>query len=113
MGCGYCVTGAGCVCAVDCCNCTGAGSSLPMPEKCPPGSNRVSASKPQQIISTLKMPVALFFKEGRSPRHDHTFLSEAPSPNFLNEFLATKNGPSLVKAFTKLKAPGFAVGLST
>src|SRR5712692_1921768 len=63
------------------------------------GTNRIGASRLQQISNTLQVPVAFFFEgapnlPGAAPSFDG-----APSPAFVNEFLATSDGLALTKAF--------------
>src|SRR3954467_5924778 len=67
------------------------------------GNNRISASRLQQISNILQVPVAFFF-EG-APRALGQHHGEAPSPAYVNDFLATSDGLALVKAFTRIKNP--------
>jgi transcriptional regulator with XRE-family HTH domain len=63
------------------------------------GTNRMSASRLQQIADTLKVPVTFFFEE--APGHRKADGS-APSPSYVSEFLATRDGLALARAFTRL-----------
>ena len=66
------------------------------------GSNRIGASRLQQIALILQVPVAFFF-EGAPPPPGKAFgLGEAPSPSYVTEFLATNDGLTLVKAFMRI-----------
>src|ERR1700704_2562046 len=66
------------------------------------GTNRIGASRLQQISNILQVPVAFFF-EG-APHSGHGFNSgDAPSPAYVSDFLATSDGLALVKAFQRIK----------
>ena len=64
------------------------------------GTNRISASRLQQISNILQVPVSFFFEgtPGQSKAKD-----DAPSPAYVTDFLATRNGLTLTKAFMKIK----------
>ncbi|MCC7348138.1 MAG: helix-turn-helix transcriptional regulator [Variibacter sp.] len=68
------------------------------------GTNRIGASRLQQIAQILQVPVSFFF-EGAP--HDGTpteaGLGEAPSPAYVSDFLATSDGLALTKAFVQIK----------
>ena len=67
------------------------------------GTNRIGASRLQQISHILQVPVSFFF-EGAPNLHgvaDPT--SEAPSPAFVADFLATSEGLALTNAFMRIK----------
>ena len=67
------------------------------------GTNRISASRLQQISNFLQVPISFFF-EGAPHLPGHSGgVSEAPSPAYVSEFLATSDGLALVKAFTRIK----------
>jgi transcriptional regulator with XRE-family HTH domain len=68
------------------------------------GTNRIGASRLQQISHILKVPVAFFFEGAPSssaaePVDD---LTEAPSPAYVSDFLATSDGLALTKAFMRI-----------
>ena len=67
------------------------------------GTNRIGASRLQQISNILQVPVAFFFEgaPGASGRADG--LGEAPSPAYVSDFLATSDGLSLTKAFMRIE----------
>jgi transcriptional regulator with XRE-family HTH domain len=68
------------------------------------GTNRVGASRLQQIAEVLQVPVAFMF-EG-SPGGGSSGAagaSESPSPAYVADFLATSDGLALTRAFTRLK----------
>ena len=69
------------------------------------GTNRIGASRLQQISQILQVPVEFFFEgapnlmgSGRAPK-------DAPSASYVSDFLATSEGLSLTKAFTRIKEP--------
>ena len=69
------------------------------------GTNRVSASRLQQMCHILQVPVSFFFEgaphlPGQSPRS-----GEVPSPAYVSDFLATSDGLALTKAFMRIKEP--------
>src|SRR5256714_1857091 len=64
------------------------------------GTNRIGASRLQQISLILQVPVAFFFEGAPSPPGRPAGLEEAPSPAYVTDFLATNDGLALVKAFT-------------
>jgi transcriptional regulator with XRE-family HTH domain len=68
------------------------------------GANRIGASRLQQIAHILQVPVSFFFDgaphaAGQQP----SGLSEAPSPAYVSDFLATSDGLALTKAFMGIK----------
>jgi transcriptional regulator with XRE-family HTH domain len=68
------------------------------------GTNRIGASRLQQISQILQVPVAFFF-EGAPAAHTigrHEGVSEAPSPAYVSDFLATSDGLALTKAFMRI-----------
>jgi transcriptional regulator with XRE-family HTH domain len=70
------------------------------------GTNRIGASRLQQIAQILQVPVSFFFEGAPTAttigvRVDG--LSEAPSPAYVSDFLATPDGLALTKAFMKIK----------
>jgi transcriptional regulator with XRE-family HTH domain len=71
------------------------------------GTNRIGASRLQQISHILQVPVAFFF-EG-APHLADGMVSEtmetAPSPTYVSDFLATSDGLSLTKAFMRIPDP--------
>jgi transcriptional regulator with XRE-family HTH domain len=67
------------------------------------GTNRIGASRLQQISGILQVPVAFFF-EGAPRVGEIKGMSGAPSPAFVSEFLATSEGLALMKAFSDIKS---------
>lgn len=68
------------------------------------GTNRIGASRLQQIAQILQVPVSFFFEGapdlGAAPFTDG--MSEAPSPTYVSDFLATSDGLALTKAFMRI-----------
>jgi transcriptional regulator with XRE-family HTH domain len=69
------------------------------------GANRIGASRLQQISHILQVPVAFFFEGAPSVpgHHSPPGMSDAPSPAYVSDFLATSDGLSLTKAFMRIK----------
>ena len=65
------------------------------------GTNRIGASRLQQISHILQVPVAFFF-EGAPNLHGTGDFKDAPSPAYVSDFLATSEGLSLTKAFMRI-----------
>jgi transcriptional regulator with XRE-family HTH domain len=70
------------------------------------GTNRIGASRLQQISDILQVPVSFFF-EGAPTSASGTApvagMAEAPSPAYVSDFLATSDGLALTKAFVQIK----------
>jgi transcriptional regulator with XRE-family HTH domain len=66
------------------------------------GSNRIGASRLQQISQILQVPVAFFFEGAPLMPGETSGLGEAPSPAYVTDFLATTDGLALVKAFMRI-----------
>ena len=69
------------------------------------GTNRIGASRLQQIAHILQVPVSFFFEGApHAPGGPITGgMSEAPSPAYVSDFLATSDGLSLTKSFMRIK----------
>jgi transcriptional regulator with XRE-family HTH domain len=67
------------------------------------GTNRISASRLQHISHILQVPVAFFFEGTPHPPGQPKGLGEAPSPAYVSDFLATRDGLALTKAFMRIK----------
>ena len=66
------------------------------------GTNRISASRLQEISHILEVPVPFFF-EGAPQIAGHVRKgAEAPSPAYVSDFLANSDGLRLVRAFTQI-----------
>ena len=66
------------------------------------GTNRVGASRIQQISEILQVPVSFLFEGGPSGTLNAAGFSEGSSPAYISDFLATSEGLSLTRAFTRI-----------
>jgi len=66
------------------------------------GSNRIGASRLQHIAQILQVPVSFFFDGGPAAGAARG-VSDLGSPAYLSDFLASRDGLALVKAFMSLK----------
>lgn len=66
------------------------------------GTNRVGASRVQQIAQILQVPVSFLFDGGPGANVSADGLSESPSPAYVADFLATSEGLALTRAFTRI-----------
>lgn len=66
------------------------------------GTNRVGASRLQQISEILQVPVSFLFEGGPGGAMNANGLAEAPSPAYVSDFLATSEGLALTRAFTRI-----------
>jgi transcriptional regulator with XRE-family HTH domain len=69
------------------------------------GTNRIGASRLQQIAHILQVPVEFFFEGAPSLPTSGNGAKDAPSASYVSDFLATSEGLSLTKAFTRIKEP--------
>jgi len=69
------------------------------------GTNRIGASRLQQMSQILQVPVAFFFEGAPTFHPQEDGMSEAPSPAYVSDFLATSDGLALTKAFMEIKQP--------
>jgi transcriptional regulator with XRE-family HTH domain len=67
------------------------------------GTNRIGASRLQQISGVLGVPVSFFFEGAPTQEGATGGLGESPSPAYVSDFLATSDGLALTKAFMKVK----------
>ncbi|MCC8966308.1 MULTISPECIES: helix-turn-helix domain-containing protein [Bradyrhizobium] len=66
------------------------------------GTNRVGASRLQQISEILQVPVSFLFDGGPSGVKTADGFSEGSSPTYVADFLATAEGLALTRAFTRI-----------
>ena len=66
------------------------------------GTNRVGASRIQQIAEILQVPVSFLFEGGPSGMANADGVREGPSPSYVSDFLATSEGLTLTRAFTRI-----------
>jgi transcriptional regulator with XRE-family HTH domain len=69
------------------------------------GVNRISASRLQHVGDILEVPISFFFEHAPGPTGHGRGLAEAPSPAYVNDFLASTEGLALLKAFMKIDDP--------
>ena len=69
------------------------------------GTNRIGASRLQQISLILQVPVSFFFEGAPPPPGRPPGMGEAPSPAYVTDFLASSDGLSLVRAFVRIENP--------
>lgn len=70
------------------------------------GTNRIGASRMQQISAALKVPVAFFFED--APTHTGTpatGMAEASSTSYVVDFLSSPEGIQLNRAFVRISNP--------
>src|SRR6201999_3844494 len=67
------------------------------------GTNRIGASRLQQISNILQVPVAFFFEGAPNIPSLGDGMKEAPSPAYVSVFVATSEGLALTKAFMRIK----------
>jgi transcriptional regulator with XRE-family HTH domain len=69
------------------------------------GTNRIGASRLQQISHILQVPVSFFFDGAPTSNPEVDSADKSSSPAFLSEFLATSEGLALTKAFVRINEP--------
>ena len=69
------------------------------------GTNRISASRLQQIATILQVPVSFFFEGAPKLQEAMNGNSDAETMMHVSEFLASSEGLSLSRAFTRIKEP--------
>ena len=67
------------------------------------GTNRVGASRLQQISDALQVHVSFMFEGAPGASASAGGVHEAPSPAYVSDFLATSDGLALPRACTRLK----------
>jgi transcriptional regulator with XRE-family HTH domain len=66
------------------------------------GTNRVGASRLAQISEILQVPVSFLFEGGPGAMPNTDGFGEGASPTYVSDFLATSEGLSLTRAFTRI-----------
>jgi transcriptional regulator with XRE-family HTH domain len=66
------------------------------------GTNRISASRLQQISETFQVPIEFFFEGVPHVLGQDDAQTGAPSPQFVSDYLATPDGLNLTKAFMQI-----------
>ena len=81
---------------------TAVGLTFQQIQKYEKGTNRVGASRIQQISEVLQVPVSFLFEGGPTGTAGAQGVSEAASPTYVSDFLATSEGLALTRAFTRI-----------
>jgi len=66
------------------------------------GTNRIGASRLQQIADILQVPVSFLFEGGPTANATAEGSTAAHSPAYVSDFLATSEGLALTRAFTRI-----------
>src|SRR5437016_12288509 len=74
----------------------GLGLTFQQVQKYEKGTNRIGASRLQQISHILQVPVAFFFEGAPNLHSSADGMKEAPSPAYVSDFLATSEGLSQI-----------------
>jgi transcriptional regulator with XRE-family HTH domain len=67
------------------------------------GTNRVSASRLQQMANVLRISVPFFFEALPAHTGESKGKAGVSSPTYVTDFLATSDGLTLTKAFMQIK----------
>jgi transcriptional regulator with XRE-family HTH domain len=69
------------------------------------GTNRIGASRLQQISHILQVSISFFFEGAPKLPAARVKNGTAPSPSYVSDFLASTDGLALTKAFMRIKEP--------
>jgi transcriptional regulator with XRE-family HTH domain len=69
------------------------------------GTNRVGASRIQEISEILQVPVSFLFEVSSTGISKAEGLAEVPFPDYVSDFVATSHGLTLIRAFTRITDP--------
>jgi transcriptional regulator with XRE-family HTH domain len=69
------------------------------------GTNRIGASRLENLSHILQVPISFFFEGAPTPPGMPLGKGAVPSPSYVSDFLATSDGLTLIKAFTRIKEP--------
>ena len=70
------------------------------------GTNRVSASRMQQVAKVLDVPMSFFFEgapEAQVTGNRKTSTKGAVTPAYVTDFLSSREGQDIIKAFSQIK----------
>lgn len=82
------------------------GVTLQQVQKYEKGTNRISASKLQQISDLLGTPVAFFFEDAPfDEKNGNKGMAENASGAYVVDFLSSSDGLKLNRAFLQIKDP--------
>src|SRR2546430_3130893 len=68
------------------------------------GTNRIGASRLQQISLILQVPVSFLFEGAPAPPGGPGGFAEQASPEYVQATLSTSDGLALVKAFSRVRS---------
>ena len=83
----------------------GLGLTFQQVQKYEKGTNRISASRLQNISQILQVPVSFFFEGAPTIPGTPVGKGAAPSPTYVTNFLASADGLALTKAFMSISKP--------
>ena len=69
------------------------------------GTNRIGASRLQNIATSLKVPVSFFFEDAPGSPDDAAGFGESKPTSYVVDFLSSSEGLSLNKAFVRIREP--------
>lgn len=81
----------------------GLGLTFQQVQKYEKGSNRISASRLQQIAKMLDVEVSFFFEGAPTGDMPTGGFSDAASSSYVSDFMGTSEGVQLTKAFARIK----------
>ncbi len=82
----------------------GLGVTFQQVQKYEKGSNRISASRLQQIANIVGVPASFFFDGAPTGDMPQGGFSDAASTAYVSDFLATSEGVQLTKAFVRIRS---------
>jgi transcriptional regulator with XRE-family HTH domain len=66
------------------------------------GANRIGASRLRHLSQILQVSEEFFFEGAPEARGQHDAQTDAPSPQYVSDYLATSDGLQLTKAFMQI-----------
>ena len=69
------------------------------------GTNRIGASRLQQLARVLEVPPAFFFEGAPSPEPGRQTFAEPSANAYVVDFLSTSEGLQLNRAFSQIRDP--------
>ena len=84
----------------------GLGLTFQQVQKYEKGTNRIGAGRLQHISQLLQVPLPFFFEGAPHLPGEPSGIGPAPSPAYIFNFLATRDGLALTKAFMQITKPG-------
>jgi transcriptional regulator with XRE-family HTH domain len=82
------------------------GLSFQQVQKYEKGTNRIGASRLQQIALILNVSITYFFEGAPTPSNVSKEPGAKVAPDYVNAFLTDIDGLALTKAFMRIKKPG-------